>query len=256
MKETILEKLREIEKQKDVTILFACESGSRAWGFPSPDSDYDVRFVYLHHADWYITIRERDEVIELPVNEVLDINGWDFRKALRLLVKSNVVLYEWMQSPIVYRNDEAFVKEFYEASLSAFSPIAAMHHYLSMSRRHYEECTMSDTVKLKKYFYALRATLSSDWIALYKEVPPMELKKLMALISNQRGLTEKIEELTALKATKTESYLHHREPLIDDYLKEAIWRCAAVASNLPGHKNGHEALDALYRKMIFRKEVK
>lgn len=236
MKKVIAEKLREIEKRHNVTILFACESGSRAWGFPSPDSDYDVRFVYLHQPEWYVTIRERNEVIELPVNETLDINGWDFKKTLLLLAKSNAVLFEWMQSPIFYTKNEKFLKQLSEAAKKCFSPIAAMHHYLSMSKKHYDECTASDEVKLKKYFYALRATLSCEWIARRNEVPPMELKKLMDIIKNRNKLANKIEKLVAVKAAKTESYYHGREKLLDAYLQEAIARCEEAAPKLPANK--------------------
>src|ERR1044072_9601128 len=102
MQEIIQQQIRNIEKEHHVRILYACESGSRAWGFASPDSDYDVRFIYTRRADDYLSISERRDVIELPVNEVLDIGGWDIRKALQLFLKSNAPLYEWLQSPVVY----------------------------------------------------------------------------------------------------------------------------------------------------------
>jgi len=86
--------LEKIEKEHKVKILFAWESGSRAWGFASKDSDYDVRFIYVHEKNWYFGIDDQRDVIELPVNEVLDVNGWDVRKALRLFRKSNAPLYE------------------------------------------------------------------------------------------------------------------------------------------------------------------
>src|SRR4030095_590913 len=103
--ESIRHKLADIERAEDVRILFAVESGSRAWGFPSPDSDYDVRFLYVHKADWYLSIDPRRDVIELPIEGEFDINGWDLRKALQLLIKSNPVLLEWLRSPVLYRGD-------------------------------------------------------------------------------------------------------------------------------------------------------
>src|SRR5262245_32616508 len=109
MKETIIEKLHEIELSQQVQVLFACESGSRAWGFHSIDSDYDVRFVYMHRSDWYLSIEDKKDVIELPVNEVLDISGWDLRKALKLFRSSNSVIYEWLQSPILYIEGDGFI---------------------------------------------------------------------------------------------------------------------------------------------------
>jgi len=108
---TILGSLREIERAHNVTILYACESGSRAWGFASPDSDYDVRFVYVHRPAWYLTVDPGRDVIELPITDELDINGWELRKTLRLLRKSNGTLLEWLHSPIVYQRKEPWVEE-------------------------------------------------------------------------------------------------------------------------------------------------
>ena len=107
-------KLHELEQNNKIRILFACESGSRAWGFPSSDSDYDVRFIYVHPKAWYLSIHEMRDVIELPVNKELDISGWNLRKALRLISKHNAVLFEWMQSPVVYSVKTDFLEGFKE----------------------------------------------------------------------------------------------------------------------------------------------
>src|SRR5688572_7252344 len=133
MNALILNKLKEVEQANQVQILYACESGSRAWGFASPDSDYDVRFIYVHKNDHYLSIDEQRDVIELPINDVLDISGWELRKALRLLRKSNGPLYEWFQSPIVYQSDSTFQGEILALMKLYFSPRAMMHHYLSMT---------------------------------------------------------------------------------------------------------------------------
>lgn len=121
MIETIKEKLRELEQQHHIKILYACESGSRAWGFPSPDSDFDVRFIYARRINDYLNIAEAKEVIDLPVNEVLDIGGWDLKKALKLFLKSNGPLYEWLQSPVVYVDDCGFAQELRELASKYFS---------------------------------------------------------------------------------------------------------------------------------------
>jgi predicted nucleotidyltransferase len=137
MREVILEKLDTIEKENNVKILFAIESGSRAWGFASPDSDYDVRFVYAHSEDFYLSIHDRRDVIELPVNEILDIAGWDIRKALRFIGKTNAVIYEWYQSPIIYRKATSFMDDLSLLGNDYFSPRSAMHHYLSMTIKYF-----------------------------------------------------------------------------------------------------------------------
>lgn len=249
MEKVILEKLSEIESKRNVRILYACESGSRAWGFPSPDSDYDVRFIYAHPLDWYLSIGERKDIIELPMNEVLDVNGWDIRKALRLLAKGNAVLGEWIQSPVVYLQDNEFAEGFRKLAADCFNPIAVMHHYLSMCKKHYEEATAADHAKLKKYLYCLRAALSCEWIRRNKTLPPMELEKLMVLVVDA-SLAELTRSLVTLKATKEESYLHPREQALDEFLKTTIEECAAAASTLPGAKYEAERLDVFFRKTL------
>jgi len=126
----ILDALRRVERDHDVEIVFACESGSRGWGFSSPDSDYDVRFVYRHCAEWYLTATERAgkgqpqrDVIELPIDAELDVGGWDLRKALRLLDNSNPTLWEWLRSPIVYREQPGTA-----TALSRHSDGVKLHH--------------------------------------------------------------------------------------------------------------------------------
>ncbi len=102
MENKIKIQLKKIEREHKVKILYAIESGSRVWGFASQDSDFDVRFIYVHHKDWYLSIESKRDVIEMPLEGDLDINGWDLTKALGLFRKSNPPLYEWLQSPIVY----------------------------------------------------------------------------------------------------------------------------------------------------------
>ena len=126
MQDLILSELNRIEQDYHVQILFACESGSRAWGFPSSDSDYDVRFVYIRPTDWYLAIdveRKRD-VIELPIDDSLDISGWDLRKALQLYYKSNPPLLEWLGSPIIYQEKYTVAQQLRNLAPEFYNPIA------------------------------------------------------------------------------------------------------------------------------------
>ena len=134
MKEKILQSLRKIEQDNNIKVLFACETGSRAWGFASPDSDYDVRFIYMHNKDWYLSLNEQKDSIELMLdNGELDITGWDLRKSLRLLKKSNISLFERFKSPEIYLNNNLFISELNDISDNYFSSISGMHHYLNMA---------------------------------------------------------------------------------------------------------------------------
>lgn len=249
MNEIIAEKLLEIERDKNVRILYACESGSRAWGFASPDSDYDVRFIYAQQSNEYLSIRERKDVIELPVNEVLDISGWDIRKALQLFLKSNAPLYEWLQSPIIYKQDSVFRDEILSIADKYFSGRAGCHHYLSMARNTFENDLQGENVRIKKYFYALRPLLAALWIIERKSVPPMEFDKLRVLIVDTKW-DETINELLERKKLADEKTLIPPVALLQSWIAETLEYCREKANALPAMQHGTEELDVLFRKYI------
>lgn len=159
MREKIQEQLRRIEEAENIKILFAVESGSRAWGFASPDSDYDVRFIYIRRLEDYLRLNTIRDVIELPIDDALDINGWDLQKTLRLLHKSNPTLFEWFSSPIVYQETE-FSDKFRDLMMHYFSSKKTMYHYVSMAEGNYREYLKGDLIRAKKYFYVLRPVLA------------------------------------------------------------------------------------------------
>jgi uncharacterized protein len=247
VKEIIAEKLKAIEHQFDVRILYACESGSRAWGFASPDSDYDVRFIYVHRMDHYLSIDEQRDVIELPINDLLDINGWELRKALRLFRKSNAPVYEWLQSPIVYAEDSNFVQELRSMMPGTFSPRAAMHHYLSMAKGVFESELSGEMVKLKKYFYALRPVLAAKWIADVKSAPPMDFGSLRKLMPEQFSCV--VDELLAIKTNVDESFMIERHCDINAYIDESIRYCEARVP-AASSKGEDVEINKLFKKSI------
>ena len=247
MDELIKSKLLEIEKDYNVKILYACESGSRAWGFPSPNSDYDVRFIYVQDLDWHLSLKEQKDTIDLPINDELDIGGWEIKKVLSLMWKSNPPLLEWLQSPIVYKSEGNFLSEISELRQQYFSPIATMHHYLSMSKKYLEVCS-GEEVKLKKYFYALRTTISGAWIRENGSMPHIEMPKMFSIVDGK--VKDKITELIEIKSGQSESYLHPQEPLIADYLNNEIELNERVANDLPASKGSFEQLDEFYRKVV------
>ena len=247
MKEVILEKLKSIEYQFDVNILYACESGSRAWGFASPDSDFDVRYIYVHKMDYYLSIDEQRDVIELPINDVLDINGWELRKALRLFRKSNAPLYEWFQSPIVYAEDKDFVESIRSLIPCHFSARAGMHHYLSMAKGVFESELSGEMVRLKKYFYSLRPLLAAKWIADVKSVPPMDFNSLRKLMPRQ--FDSVVDELLATKANVDESFTIERHSDLNAYIDESIRYCEARVP--AASTKGEDAeINKLFKKSI------
>ena len=202
MKDLIVKKLQEIEQKENVRILLAIESGSRAWGFASPDSDYDVRFVYVRQKEEYICLDQRRDVIELPIDDMLDINGWDVKKAFRLLYKSNPTFFEWAASPILYIRTE-FLDDLKNVLSKYFSVEKSLYHYLNMANKNYELYLKSDTVKAKKYFYVLRPVLACWWILHRGTPPPVLFSELVEaeLPKEQKG---EVNRLLALKMNSPE----------------------------------------------------
>lgn len=247
MKNKILEKLKQTEQEKGVEILFACESGSRAWGFASPDSDYDIRFIYKHDLNYYLSLWEQADVIEFMTEDDLDGSGWDLRKTVKLLAKSNAPLLEWLYSPVVYFENEVFTNTMRELAQECFSPIACLHHYLGTTKNFIEVC-QAEEVKLKSYFYALRTALAGKWIIERNSFPPVDFMELLPIAPP--NIQEKVKELMNIKAQQDEKYLHPKEVLITNFLMETIAFNQENASGLSSGKKISEKLDGVFRGII------
>jgi uncharacterized protein len=237
MKSTILKKLEETERERNVRIVYACESGSRAWGFPSPDSDYDVRFVYVHPTPWYLRISPAKDVIEMPAGPVLDVNGWDLRKAMVLLKKSNGPLLEWLTSPIVYREDPPAADALKALVSRAFLPGTSCRHYLSMAKGMNEKIRESNRAKPKTYLYALRSLLCCLWIVETRSPPPM----LFEILKDRflRGeIDDEVDRLLSVKAASNEADLIDRVPSIDEFIQNLI---GTVPEQIPENPQSRNA---------------
>ena len=216
----IPEKLAEIEKRENVRILHCVESGSRAWGFASPDSDFDVRFIYVRPKEFYLRLDKTRDVIEWQLDEVLDINGWDLQKALVLLHKSNPTLFEWNNSPIVYKTTPEW-KAISDIISHYFQQKSGLYHYLSTAKSNYREYLHGETVRLKKYFYVLRPLLACRWI-LEKQTPPPMLFTELADACLDKTLVPAVNELLRLKMNTPELGEGKRIDIINDYLDASI----------------------------------
>ena len=232
MHQRIQETLSNIEATHGVRILYACESGSRGWGFESADSDWDVRFIYCHQRDWYLSIEEGRDVIELPIDDLLDVNGWDLRKSLRLMKKSNPVLLEWLSSPIVYREDVAAMAAYRALAQDFYQPTACLHHYLHMAKGNFREYLQGETVWLKKYFYVLRPVLACLWIERGLGVVPMAFDDLAAGVVVDGELKSSIARLTELKRSAAELDSGARIPDIHAFLEAEIERLDILVSGV------------------------
>ena len=236
MKEAIISTLREIEQKENVHILLAVESGSRAWGFASPDSDYDVRFIYVRPRDFYLRLDKTRDVIELPIDEVLDINGWDIKKALGLLHSSNPTLFEWLASPVMYWKTAVYDQLNALAPLY-FSPKRGLYHYLSMAENNYRTYLKGEQVRAKKYFYVLRPLLACRWILDYGTPPPIRFSDLM---ENElpEPLVPCVQRLLELKKDIPEIGEIRRVAELNAYFDECIPEIREQAQTAPEGREG------------------
>lgn len=231
MKELIQEKLREIEQHEECRILLAVESGSRAWGFASPDSDYDVRFIYVRPEKAYLRLDRARDVIEVPINDELDINGWDIDKTLRLLHKSNPTVFEWFSSPIIYQTS-AFADQFRPIMQKYFSSKAGLWHYLHMAEGNYRDYLRGEMVRAKKYFYVLRPILACKWI-LEKGTPPPMLFTDLVKSELPDDLSETVYQLLDLKMNSPEIKEIPRIDQLNRYLDAGIVSVKERIEKLP-----------------------
>lgn len=256
-RQAVLESLARIEAEHDVRIVFACESGSRGWGFSSPDSDYDARFVYVHRQSWYLTVNERTgpgqpqrDVIELPIDDELDVSGWDLRKALRLVSKSNPTLLEWLRSPIVYRCDETMKAGLEKLADEFYSPVAAWHHYFSMAKGNFRGYLKGDRVRTKKYLYVLRPVLACRWIENEPDPAPMAFELLLERLLPSGVLRDAIDALLEKKRVSKEVGEGPRIASISDYLEAEIERMQRSPPKLSSIRGNPENLDAFFRQTL------
>ncbi|WP_057768026.1 nucleotidyltransferase domain-containing protein [Cytobacillus praedii] len=230
MEKHIQEVLKQIEIDHKIKILFACESGSRAWGFPSKDSDYDVRFIYIHQKNWYLSIDRGRDVLEIPkhdsisipIDELLDVSGWELTKALRLFRKSNPPLMEWLHSSIVYYEAFSTKEDLKSLAEKVFTPASCLYHYLNMAKGNYREYLQGDHVKIKKYFYVLRPILAAKWIEKKNTLPPIEFQRLAEILLPFGELRKEIDILLKRKISGDELDLEPRIDLINHFIEKEL----------------------------------
>ena len=242
--EEIMRRLEAVQREHEVRILLAIESGSRAWGFASPDSDFDVRFIYCRAKDWYVAVdlEERRDVIDYPIVDEIDLNGWDIRKALRLFWKSNPALIEWLQSPIKYIEQGGFAAGARQLMSQVYSLERGMYHYRSMAKTNYHQYLRDEQVRLKKYFYVLRPLLSVFWIERYQTAAPIEFDRLLHLLDEWPEVLQAIHALLLLKRDTPELGLSPQVPVLNHFIESHLQR---LEKELPAHTERGPVLSEL-----------
>lgn len=205
---------------ENVKILLAVESGSRAWGFESPDSDYDVRFIYVRPLSEYLRLDTTKNMIEWQLDDVLDINGWDLNKSLIQFQKGNATLFEWSNSPISYIHTPEW-NYIYDIAKSYFSAKASIYHYYGTAKNTFSSYLQDEKVKYKKYFYALRPLLACKYIEEYNCPPPVLFDELLKL-NLPDSLRNGIDELLKIKKVTDEKDLNPHIPVVYEFIRNEL----------------------------------
>ena len=254
MEKAIREKLCEIEREQNVRILYAAESGSRAWGFASPDSDYDVRFIYVRPMDAYLRLNPYRDVIEWQMDAVFDMNGWDLSKALIHFQKGNSTLFEWAASPLVYRTSGVW-ESVYSAARAYFSVKAAVYHYYGTANHTYCQYLQEEQVRYKKYFYALRPLLAARYIEERRCPPPVLFEQLMEQ-ELPDALRQEIQRVMEIKMRSGEGDVYPRSPILQTFLEGELIRQKELADRLPDdRKEDWGPLNQVFLQTLRREEV-
>lgn len=251
----IQNEIQRISEKEQITILWACESGSRAWGFESTDSDYDVRFIYIRRPEDYLRVSKLRDVIEVPISDELDISGWDLSKALGLLRKSNPPLLEWLQSPIVYSEFDGFKKSFWNLANEYFCPRSCMYHYMSMADRNRRSYLETELIRLKRYFYMLRPVLACQWLLTRSEVVPMKFSTLVDELVPPGDVKNSIDKLVKKKREGVEL---GEAPVIQGLSQFIIEQMESLAEVVKGTEFNRdwEPLDNYFRYILSQTEQK
>jgi predicted nucleotidyltransferase len=246
------ERLDRIEARHKVTVLYACEAGSRAWGFPSADSDYDVRVIYVHSCDWYLSIdlERRDDTIDPPIDGEIDLHGWDLRKALGLFHDANPTLLEWLRSPIVYREDEAVLSRWRDLISQYYTPRTAAYAYRGMARSVAEQNLDDEPIPHKAYLYVLRALLAVRWVEQRRDPVPVAFDRLVEVTVDDPAVREAVEALVERKREGREQDEGPRLPVLHDLIDAELARQENI--DLPSAEDppGWDVLNTFFRSVI------
>lgn len=250
MKQQIEETILKLEAERDIEVLFACESGSRAWGFASPDSDYDLRFIYAHPQNWHLELQKRDDTIDLMLPNDLDLSGWELAKTLRLFATCNLALNEWLGSPVIYWSPKSFHSELLELVPTFFNPKKAMHHYLSMAKGTAADHFDGNQIKIKKLFYILRPLFACLWIKKHLSMPSTIFQNMLTPDLASPEVLYAIANIQKQKETAAEGHLIKAPDVVKNWIDQTIAHAQSVADALPAGTKEKASWDPLNELML------
>jgi len=250
IEQRIILRFVDLEKEEKVKIVYAVESGSRAWGFESADSDYDIRFIFCRPTNHYLEIDERRDVIELPITDDLDFSGWDIKKALKLFRKSNPPLLEWLDSPHVYVDKYDFSRALRDALPHRFSPTASFYHYLHMAQNNFKKYLIHERVQHKKYFYVLRPVLAGKWLEAGYGSVPTKFETLLRRTIPDGELLTLVTDLLHRKRQGMEKTLEPNIPVLHDFLATELQRLSKMHLEKDTRKQSNDDLNRLFQSTL------
>ncbi|MEM7012877.1 MAG: nucleotidyltransferase domain-containing protein, partial [Verrucomicrobiota bacterium] len=251
MKERILEVLGELEREHGFRVVYACESGSRAWGFESTDSDYDVRFLFVWPRERYLSIRPVVENYDFGVDaDLLDLTGWELRRALQLLHKSNAGMLERVHSPIIYRGDAELIRQLRDLTPEFFIPRATAAHYLGLAKKMWRGSIEAGEVTAKKYLYALRSILSAEWIVAHQTRPPVPFAEVRAGLELDAEFANEIDRIIEEKSGQHEKDAIERSSILDNAIENALTHLPPTAAELSDAQGDSAILDEFLQRAL------
>lgn len=250
MREQVRERLAGLEREHGIRVVYACEAGSRAWGFASGDSDFDVRFLYVRPQPWYLGVTERKDGLDFPVEGALDFAGWDVKKALRLFLKSNGALLEWLYSPVVYREDDDVMSLWRSLVPDVLNPKALASHYLGMCRRTWLGALQSESVVAKRYLYALRGLMAASWVVDRRGPAPVRFLELRAGVEVPDAVDERIEALLEAKCEGEELGEIEPDAVLHGFLERGLEDVGSRISEMPSRFVDVGLLDAFFVRVL------
>ncbi|WP_347549939.1 nucleotidyltransferase domain-containing protein [Pseudalkalibacillus hwajinpoensis] len=237
----ILEILNDIEVQSNVKVLYACEAGSRAFGYETEESDHDVRFIYVHPRDWYLTVFPRGDVLEVKDGNI-EVHGWDLQKTLQLLAKSNPSLLEWLASPIIYKEEN--IKEIRDLGNRYFSLKALLFHYVKMGQTNLREYKKYSNQKF--LIYALKSILIGKWVVQTNSMPAHSLKTMLQSLEINNFLRENCVKLLSREVIKDST-------LLETLLETELFQLENTAHNIQVKSSvNHDEIDGVFRSILSR----
>ncbi|MFC0523399.1 DNA polymerase beta superfamily protein [Pontibacillus salicampi] len=255
MHEEIYPYLSSIEQQYNVKIVYACEVGSRAYGLASSKSDYDIRFIYVPHPEWYLSIDEQKDVIEKQIHPSLDLHGWEIRKALRLFRKSNPSLLEWLHSPVKYRKGEWFTGPLLDLLPEMMSPVSVLYHYMNMARRNAKKArAKGDAIALKEMLLILRPLLMCLWIKQYETFPALNYEDLLGKLNLPTNVHLSLERIRELKINGASKEAVPNQERLFRYIEDQLEEIEEYIAQLSYTRTAStEKLNTIFRETLYHK---